>query len=282
MADEKQQGGVLNAKERMHTIRALLDQSKAEMQRALPRMMQQPEVVERMCRVAITAVRRNPSLMGCTPVSVIGSVIQAAQLGLDVDGELQHAHLVPYKDQCKLMIGYKGFIFLATRTGLVRSIVANAVFEGDKFDFAYGLSPVLVHKPALRQVLPKKVEQIEAEMVAVYCVANLNEGAPIFQVLSRGEVNAHRARSKAANKGDGPWITDYVAMARKTAVRDTAKWLPMSSDPGALLVHRAVTIDELNEIGKGPDPATLLPSSVVESDEQKEQLDKLAEELGHD
>jgi recombination protein RecT len=44
------------------------------------------------------------------------------------------------------------------------------------------------------------------------------------------EVEAIRARSRAGK--NGPWVSDWAAMAKKTAVKQLSKWLPMSTEFG--------------------------------------------------
>src|SRR5690606_40277422 len=60
---------------------------------------------------------------------------------------------------------------------------------------------------------------------------------PIFYWMSREDIDKIRQRSKAANSG--PWATDYDAMARKTVVRQAARWMPLSIE-----VQRALAFDE--------------------------------------
>ncbi|WP_202630600.1 recombinase RecT, partial [Deinococcus alpinitundrae] len=90
--------------------------------------------------LAVTEFRKNPMLKECTPESLLGAVMQAAQVGLEPDA-LGSAYLVPYYNKNKnvkevqLQIGYKGLIELVRRSGQVTSIVANEVYENDEFDF---------------------------------------------------------------------------------------------------------------------------------------------------
>ena len=71
----------------------------------------------------------------------------------------------------------------------------------------------------------------DAPLVAVYAIAKLKDGESIPLVLSKAEVDRYRKRSKASTSG--PWVTDYEAMAMKTAVRRLATWLPSSVELAA-------------------------------------------------
>lgn len=219
-------------------IEGFLERYKGEIARALPRHM----TPDRMARVALTACRIVPKLGKCDPVSLFGAIIQASQLGLEVNTPLGHAYLLPFENRKKgtvevqLLVGYRGMIDLARRSGQILSISARAVHAKDKFSYAYGLEERLEHEP--------EADADRGPLTYVYAVARLKDGGAQFEVLSKAEVDLIRRRSMAANSG--PWVTDYDAMARKTAVRRLFKFLPVSIE-----IQRAVTLDELTDAGIG-------------------------------
>jgi len=220
------------------TLQQMLTQMTPEIARALPRHVNP----DRMARIALTALRTTPKLAQCTPESFLGCIIQAAQLGLEVNTPLGHAYLLPFEDRrnnrviCQLIIGYQGAIDLARRSGLVKAIYAFPVYKGDTFEWELGLNPTIRHVPGL-------VEHKDADLTHVYAVAKLEGGEPIFTVLTRSEVEKYRKRSRAAN--NGPWMTDYEAMSLKTAIRRLYRWLPKSAE-----MAQAAALDEAPEIGK--------------------------------
>jgi recombination protein RecT len=199
------------------TLASLLKKATPGIAQALPKHLN----ADRMCRIALTALRTTPKLAECTPASFLGSIIQASQLGLEVNTPLGQAYLIPFKQTCQLIIGYQGMMDLARRSGQVRAIYAFAVFDGDRFSYSLGLNPTVEHSPSGITRDPKKITH-------VYAVAKLLDGEPVFTVLTRADVEAARARSLAKNSG--PWVTDYEAMAVKTAVRRLFKWLPKSAE----------------------------------------------------
>lgn len=172
---------------------------------------------DRFLRVVFTELSKNKNLETCEPRTVLGAVMTAAQLGLEF-GPLGHAYLIPYKNKCQLIIGYKGYIDLARRSGQLRSIVARPVHAGDQFDFQLGTDEHLTHRPALGSDA--------GPVVAYYGVARLQHGDPVLHVMSPADVERFRLRSLAA--GNGPWQTDYDAMACKTVIRRMVPWLPLS------------------------------------------------------
>lgn len=211
------------AKRPEQTIKELLDRMAPEFRRALPRHMD----VDRLLRVAMTQIRLNPKLMECSAQSLIAALMQAAQLGLE-PGVLGHCYLVPFRHkdtmEVTLIIGYRGMIDLARRSGHLSNIYARAVYQNDYFKMVYGLNEDLQH---VRWDLREDQRfQEPGPMRGVYMVAKFKDGGEFFHYMSVYEIEQHRKRSRAAN--EGPWVTDYEEMAKKTVVRAAWKWLPVS------------------------------------------------------
>lgn len=175
---------------------------------------------DRLLRVALVAANKNQALFRCTPESVLLAVIQAATLGLEAGSALGDAYLVPYGTECTLIIGYRGFITLARRSGTIQKVEARPVFDGEAFRVRYGTNPGIDHEPVFDN------PRTRAELVAVYAVWTMNDGSQQFDVMSAAEIEAIRQRSRA--KDNGPWKTDYVEMAKKTVLRRSAKLVPLS------------------------------------------------------
>jgi recombination protein RecT len=230
LAEIKQSAAV--AKQAPKTIHGFLSTYKGEIQRALPKHMN----ADRMARIALTEIRKVPALLKCKPESLFGAIIQTAQLGLEPGNALGHAYLLPYGQDVQLIIGYKGMIDLARRSGQIVSIEAHAVYEGDTFECAFGLNSDLKHVPDWEY--PNRTDANKLRFV--YAVAKLKDGGTQFEVMSRAEVEAIRARSKAGR--NGPWVTDFAQMALKTVIRRLFKFLPVSIE-----LQQAISLDERAE-----------------------------------
>lgn len=207
-------GGGTNA----NTIQAYLKKMGPEFERALPKHMD----ADRLGRIALTTIRQNPKLLEASIPSLMGAVMQAAQLGLE-PGLMGHCYLVPFyngkmkETDVQFIIGYKGMIDLARRSGHIESIYAHAVYENDEFEYELGLHPKLVHKPAFEN---------RGDMAFVYAVAHFKDGGYQFEVFSKNDIDLVKQRSKAGS--NGPWKTDYEEMAKKTVIRRIFKYLPIS------------------------------------------------------
>jgi len=206
-----------------------------------------------LVEAGMQAATDSPKLLVCTQQSILRAIKLAARFGLDCSGKLRSAHLVPYKTTCKLIIGYGGLLDLARRAAKTVNIDCQLVYNGDKCDIHLGTHPRVDHEPdPTSQRLPK-------DIVLAYAVATFKEGGrQQVEQMTVHEIQRIRARSKAAN--DGPWVTDFGEMCRKTVIRRIVKYLPVSVVEAGRLLAEAVAHDvetagfETDQIG--PDDAT--------------------------
>lgn len=210
-----------------------------QMKLALPKSL----TAERLTRIVMTECKRTPALLQCDPESFYGAVMQCAALGLEPGSALGHCYLLPFgrrsdqsgKKECQLIIGYRGMIDLARRSGQIKSISAFVVHEADDFHYELGLHPDIHHVPS-DSAQPGPI-------TFVYAVAMLKDGGVQFEVMSRAAVESVRATSKAGRSG--PWSDHWVEMAKKTVIRRLFKYLPVSVE-----VARAVEVDEKTDRGE--------------------------------
>jgi recombination protein RecT len=223
------------------TVAALLDRNKQAIGMSLPSGFN----ADRFSRLLLTAANTNPDLFKCDPTSFLAAGVQAAQLGLEPNDARGLAYLLPFRDKqrgmiVQLIIGYRGLIDLARRSGMVSSINAFPVYSGDSFSYELGLNPTLHHVPGDHDENP-------ADLTHVYAVAKVN-GDPQFVVLTRKQIDKTKASSRGGSSSFSPWNTHYVEMALKTAIRRLCKFLPQTVE-----VAQALTTEErpltLNDMG---------------------------------
>ena len=216
-----------------------------EIRKALPAAYS----AERMARILVTEVRKNPKLAMSDRASFFGALMQCAQLGLEPGSTLGHAWLIPRNKkgggvETQLMIGYQGMIELAERDGRV-TIVGRAVYANELFDVDYGTDDRIIHKPTIGK-------GTRGELIATYAIAKYKDGRSKFVALGLDEIDDAKKRSASPNVG--PWATDYDAMAIKTAIRRLFKQLPKSPEMG-----KVIELEETAEQGKSQRLAELNP-----------------------
>ncbi|HXG77665.1 MAG TPA: recombinase RecT [Gaiellaceae bacterium] len=259
---------LVSPRERLATVRQLLEKSKPQIQMALPRHL----TAERMLRIVMTSIQRTPKLLECDPVSLVGATIEAAQLGLEPDGVLGHAYLIPFWNgrakrlESVFMPGYKGLLALARRSGEIGPVEARVVYERDHFKYAFGLSPVLEHVPAAGD---------RGNPTHVYAIVRLKDGTVMFDVMTAAEVEQHRQRYSRATGDDTPWATAWPQMAMKTVLKRVLKFAPASVE-----LQRAIALDEHVEAGI-PQELTAVATLGVEAaaPPSRSALDALADRL---
>ena len=225
-------------------------------------------------RAAISEISKSPELQQATPSSVLGSIMLAAQLKLEIGPALGHLWLTPRKDHgqwtCLPILGYQGMVELAYRSGRVLKIETFVVRKGDVFE--YGANS---ERGRYFDWRPADFDQTR-EWTDVVVTAQIAGGGVVWETLPKEKILARRP----AGWEKGPWKSNEVEMARKTLVREVAPYLPKSTEFGLAVqvtrqveeqgarVESIVGVPELvvtgdkdhrEEVGDGP-PATNDPT----------------------
>lgn len=193
--------------------------------RAMQSVVPKHVTAERLARVGLFAINRDRKLLECTPASLVECIMRAAQLGFEVNDGTGRAWMVPrfskkHGMQATYMTGAAGYAELLHRSGQVKMVYSHAVFEGDDFKYSLGLRKDLHHVPS--------GNKNPAQLTHAYGVVHLMNGGYDFSVLNREDIE--RARAKSSSPNAGPWISDYEAMACKTAIIRVAKYAPKSAE----------------------------------------------------
>jgi recombination protein RecT len=187
---------------------------------------------ERLMRVTANAIRTTPKLQECDPISFLGALMQCAALGLEPNTVMGFAYMIPFKNNKKgitevqLIVGYRGLIDLARRSGHITTISAHIHYSDDiEWVYQEGSDPKLVHVPGDQ----------EGQPLHAYAVAQFRDGGfaqivlPWKQVMKiRDGSQGWQTAVKFGSTKNSPWFTHEAAMAKKTAIRALAKYLPLS------------------------------------------------------
>jgi recombination protein RecT len=234
MANLKPAGTLAPAKPQQG-FAALLQSQWPRIEAVMPRHM----TPDRLFQMAVSAYNTTPKLADCTPISLLSCIMKCAALGIEpsnVDG-LGRAYILPFfnnktkKHEATFILGYKGAIDLARRSGEIESITAHAVYDGDTFRYTMGDDESIVHEPAL-----DVVHEPDA-IIYVYMIARFKGGGVHRQVMTKAEVDSVRRQSKSPN--NGPWVTHYEQMALKTVINRAKPYLPLSTE-----VRQAMSDDD--------------------------------------
>ena len=260
-------------------IAHLLAQKKGELAKMLPKTLS----IDRLLKVAQIAATTTPALLKCDVPSLVAAIGQCAQMGLEPNTVLGHAYLVPFNTKRKdargaerwvnsvqVIVGYKGLIDLARRSGQIVSIAAHEVCENDHFELVYGLDEKLEHRPALGE---------RGAVLGFYAVAKLKDGGHSFEFMSLHQVQEIMKASQGLQKAvdtarkyqkdvSHPWVQHFIEMGRKTVIRRLAKYLPLSIE-----FQTAVALDSLADAGKDQRLETIDGDFMVVPDDDAPQAD---------
>ena len=214
---------------------AFMDKLKPQLKLALPKHLNE----DRMARLAMTAFSTNPDLQKCSMQSIAGSIMTAAQLGLEpgINGQ---GWLIPYRETCTFVPGWKGLVDLVARSGRA-TVWTGVVYPGDDFEYQLGDSPRCLHIPGDNDG--------DEKWTHVYAIGRVKDASlPVIEVWTRRKVEKHL---KQFNKVGGRHYAlkdenNFEMYGRKVALLQVLKYMPASIE-----LSNAVAVASLDGTGKG-------------------------------
>ncbi len=199
---------------------------------------------ERLTQLAIATYKQIPDLKECSVQSMLSCCLKCAEIGLEPNDIMGNAYILPYNNrktgrkEAQFILGKNGMLELVRRSGQVKTVRTQCVYEGD--DFEYWEDETGVHfsfKPNL------DADHSAKNLKLVYLSCHLKDGGFVFLQMSKKEVDEVKDRSKASKFG--PWVSDYAAMAEKTVIR---RAFNRGLLPRSVEVAKVVTDDESTPI----------------------------------
>jgi recombination protein RecT len=212
-----------------------------------------------MMRIVMTAILNNPTLALCEPTSFFGALLQALQLGLEVNTPLGQAYLIPRRKKgkdgsyywtCNFQLGYQGLLDLCYRyhddngKSAYRQITAMVVYAGDDFDYKLGTHQFLHHIPRDKGDTPTHV----------WALYELDNGGQRFVVWTWEKVMKHAEQFSESYDDEkktwkySAWSSNQESresMGQKTVLHDLLKYAPksvelaqaVSADGNTIIAH---------------------------------------------
>lgn len=182
----------------------------------------------------VSAVQANPQLQECTNTSILSSALLGQSLKLSPSPQLGHYYMMPFKNnknnttEAQFVMGYKGMIQLAIRSGYYKRLNVLAIKEGE----------LVRYNPLDEDIEVNLIEDEEqreaAPTIGYYAMFEYTNGFKKAIYWSKKKMEAHALRYSAgykAKKGYTFWEKDFDAMAYKTMLRQLiSKWGIMSID----------------------------------------------------
>lgn len=206
----------------------------------------------------VPVVNQNPKLAECSFSSIISAGIQSVTLNLPLSPQLGYVYVVPYKTrkqvngrwvdvmEAQFQLSYKGYLQLAIRSGLYRTINVSCIKKGEIIN-----NPITGEMKITPIEDPAKREK--ADTVGYYASFELMTGFRKQMYMTAEEMRAHAEKYSVAyrydinhEKSTSPWSNDFDTMAQKTILRRLlSKWGIMSVEmQQAYSTDQAVIDDE--------------------------------------
>lgn len=147
-------------------------------------------------------------LQNCDPRAVAMECLKAASLDLPIVKSLGFAYVVSYKNTPTFIVGYKGLIQLAQRTGQYKTINAGVVYEGEYqgYDKLSGMVDI-------------SGERTGDNAVGYFAYFKLINGFEKMLYMTKEEVTEWRAKYSKTKSDATPWAKEFDKMAMKTCLR---------------------------------------------------------------
>lgn len=197
----------------INTFRTMLEKASPKLAEVAPKHLK----VERLTRLLLSSMSRNPKIMQCSPESVLQFAMSCSTTGLEPIGA-GGAWAIPYENrkngtvELQFIPDYRGLVNCAKRAECIKDAYAEVVYEKDEFDYELGLEPRLIHRPARGE---------RGVLEAAYCIIVFPDDTKRFVVMGKEEIEGIRKRSRASDVG--PWRSDPAEMWKKTVVRRAMK-----------------------------------------------------------
>ena len=210
-----------------------MEKLKPQIALALPAHM----TADRMARLAMTAFSTSPKLQQCTPQSIAGSIMVAAQLGLE-PGVNGAGFLVPYGSTCTFVPGWKGLVDLVARSGR-GTVYTGVIFSDQRYTFTDGARRDLV--------IHNETDLDDPQDITHAFAIGWVQGAdyPIIELWRVSKIAKHRDKYNKVGKQHYSF-RDWEMYCRKVPLLQVLKYMPCSIE-----VSNAVAVTHAAEAGRG-------------------------------
>ncbi len=184
----------------------------------------------------LTLANSDPKLQECDPIKLYNCCLMAAAIKLPFNKNLGQAHIIAYKGEPQLQIGWKGFVQLAQRSGQFKTIGARAVHENEISGIDSMTGEI---------IFDFKLEK-QGSIVGYMAYFELLNGFKKNLYMTVDELQRHGKRySQTFKSGKGVWVDNFDAMAQKTVIKLLLnKYAPLSID-----MAKAIEIDQQDSEG---------------------------------
>lgn len=180
------------------------------------------------------------------PVTIIQSALQAASFDLPINPALGYAYIVPFRNskrnrmEASFIMGYKGMLQLALRTGVYKRINVVDVRAGELKSYDR------LREDIELEFIEDEDEREKAPIIGYVGYFQMVNGMEKTIYMTVKQLQAHEKKFRHGNYMSRGWKENPDAMMRKTIMRKLiGKWGLMSvtyqsADPATLRAAQAI------------------------------------------
>ena len=233
----------------------------------------------------VSAVSTNPQLGQCENSSILSGALLGESLNLSPSPQLGRYYLVPFKDKTRGMVaqfilGYKGYLELAQRSGQYKDINVIEVKEGE-----YKGRNSLNGNPTFEFIVDDDVRDTK-ETIGYMATFTLINGFTKTIYMTKKQMEEHALQYSSGYRADKKnktaytfWTKDFDGMAFKTLLRQLiSKWGIMSIDMQTAYEGDMAVINEdgsKNYVDNAPDAEFEIVEQPSEENREVKSLDEL-------
>lgn len=220
-----------------------------------------PERAKRFIASITSAVAVNPQLQECETSTIVAGALLGESLNLSPSPQLGQFYLVPFKQKAKydrnrnlispecvnaqFVLGYKGYIQLAVRSGMYRKIIVQEIKDGELI----GWNPLTEEFDAL--IIDNEEKRDKTDTIGYYAMFEYIDGFKKTMYWSKDKMLVHADKYSPAFSKDAYaklinneipanemwkyssfWYKSFDDMAKKTMIRQLiSKWGGMAVEP---------------------------------------------------
>ena len=233
----------------------------------------------------VSAVSTNPQLGQCENASILSGALLGESLNLSPSPQLGRYYLVPFKDKTRGMVaqfilGYKGYLELAQRSGQYKDINVIEVKEGE-----YKGRNSLNGNPTFEFIVDDDIRDTK-ETIGYMATFTLINGFTKTIYMTKKQMEEHALQYSSGYRADKKnktaytfWTKDFDGMAFKTLLRQLiSKWGIMSIDMQNAYEGDMAVINEdgsKNYVDNVPDAEFEVVEQPSEEDREIKSLDEV-------
>lgn len=170
----------------------------------------------------VSVVGNDANLQKCNPMSVIYAAMKSVPLGLPIENNLGYSAVIPYGENASFQIMRNGWVELAMRTGQVKNIANEVVYEGE----------LVKQNRFTDEYVFDESKRSSDKVIGYMAYIKLLNGfeKTVYWTVEKCKTHALRY-SQTFKRKSGIWVDNFDAMALKTVLKHLiVKYCPKSSE----------------------------------------------------